>query len=74
MRWSIERSELRQSFADVALKFRIAPRAARVVNTNRRVRDHRAIEIPRLALRDLPKWNADAGLLAIDVNASRIWQ
>src|SRR6185295_5659068 len=64
---------LRQSFADVALNLGIAPRPARVVNTNRWIRRHRAVEIARLALRDFAKRNSHAWLLAIDVNASRIW-
>src|SRR5215203_1876789 len=50
--------QLRQSVAYVAIKMWIAPRSTRVVNTNRRIRDHRAVEIACLALRNLAKRNA----------------
>src|SRR6185369_12325170 len=66
--------QLRQSLANVVLKARIAPRAARVVNTNRRIRGHRAVEIARLALRYFAKRNPHAGQFAVDVNALRVWQ
>src|SRR6185369_6040129 len=66
--------QLRQTFANFALKLGIAPRPARVVNTDRRIRVCCAIEIARLALRDFAKRNAHARLFAVNVNASRIWQ
>src|SRR5882724_6070858 len=66
--------ERRQSLGHVALKIRIAPGTARVVNANGRVFGQRAVDIASGCLPDLATRDTHTRLGSIDVNSLRVWQ